>query len=104
MAASTTGRARPSRSGAAALPEPLDRIPAFCHCAQQAPAVGLVARHERELDLRLRHGYVHPLAVVLHGDHIAALLGDEREKLDQLAGTVCKPRADDDVATGDREP
>ena len=41
--------------------------------------------------------------MVLDRDHVAALLGDEREQLDQLARPVGELRANDQVTTRDRE-
>ena len=70
----------------------------------QRRAVLLVAHHQRQLDLALGHGHVHPLAVVLDREDIPHLLGDEREELDQLARPVREARAQDEIAAGEREP
>ena len=64
----------------------------------------LVAHRERQLDLGLADREPHPLAVVLDGDDVGALLGDELQELDQLAGTVAEPRADDEEAARLRQP
>jgi hypothetical protein len=60
--------------------------------------VRLVAHRQRQLDLRLADREPHPLAVVLDGDDVGPLLGDELEQLDQLARTVAEPRSDDEEA------
>ncbi len=44
-----------------------------------------VARRERELDLGLGDGDLHPLAMVLDGNDVRALFGEQLEELDQLA-------------------
>ena len=63
-------------------------IAALGHRGEQLLAVLLVARDERQLDLRLADRQVHALAVVLDRDDVAALLRDERQQLDQLARPV----------------
>ena len=64
----------------------------------------LVPREESRLDLRLGHWDFHPLPVMLDRDHVRALLGEEREQLAELTRPVGDSRADDEVATGEREP
>ena len=63
-----------------------------------------VARRHRQLDFGLGDRDVHPLAVMLDGDDVHALLGAQLQQLVQLARPVGDARADDEVAPRDREP
>ena len=66
----------------------LGRVPVRGEGGAELVAVRLVAHRQRQLDLGLADQEVEILAVVLHRDDVGALLRDELEKLDQLAGPV----------------
>ena len=72
-----SSRRSPARPGSRARP-----------ASRELVAVGLVAHRERQLDLGLADRQLHPLAVMLDGDDVRALLGDELQELDELAGAV----------------
>src|SRR5439155_25646887 len=86
-----------------ALMKPVDGVATRTHRFEDRSAMLLVAREERRLDFGLGHRHVHPLAMVLDRDDIRMLLGEERQQLDQLAGTVREPGADDQIAARGRE-
>ena len=63
----------------------------------------LVARHDRQLHLGLGEVDVHPLAVVLDVDDVAALGRHELEQLQEPTGAVGDVGAHDEVAAGRRQ-
>ena len=82
--------------------QPVDGVSALPHRVDDRGAVLLVSREQRGLDLGLRDGRVHALAVVLDRHDVRVLVGEEGQELGQLARAVGDPRADDEVAPRQR--
>src|SRR5215213_5801944 len=87
-----------------ALTDAFDRVAPRAHRVEQRVAMVAIAGRQSELDLRLDDGQVEALAVVLDRDHVHALLGDQGQELQQLAGAVGDLRAHDEVAARGRQP